>query len=259
MRRIVTFAILGFYLTACGGEPATDETPAEQSEQAESAPEPASSADATAAAQARADAEVAAVEAAALEAAAIVDATAPMAGWMGRTDGGEPLDDITVTPIEGGWRVDNGPAVVLWNAGLAAAGDYTLSATFRQLDSKGMVHGTGLVFGGNDLDGDGQVYTYFMVRGSGDYLLKNRRGAETFWIQPVEEWTHNAAVDTDEADGTNTNMLAVQFQGDEAIFRVNGTEVLRIPRGDLYSDGYVGVRLNHNLTIEVTDLRVIPG
>ena len=46
----------------------------------------------------------------------------------------------------------------------------------------------------------------------------------------------------------------------EAIFSINGTEVLRVPSGELdYTDGFYGVRMNHNLTIQFSDLTVTPG
>lgn len=204
-----------------------------------------------------ADAADAAPEPAPAEApAAAPAAEGPYAGWQVRTDDDVPPEGVAVTAIEGGWEVDVGPAVVLWNEARTAEGSYTLTATFEQLDSKGMVHGTGLVFGGSDMAGPDQAYTYFMVRGDGDYLVKTRSGESTAWVLPGGAWTGHEAVQADDADGRYTNELSVEVGDSETVFRVNGTEVHRAATADLPTDGLFGVRLNHNLTIRVTDLAV---
>lgn len=188
------------------------------------------------------------------------EASGPLAGWEGRTDGGQPLEEVGVTqPAEGGWQVDTGPAVVLWQDGMDASGEYRLSGTFHQVSSKGNPHGTGLVFGGSEMDGAGQVYTYFMVRGTGDFLVKTRTGDETFWAEPTEGWVAHDAVNQTDANDAYTNELAVEVGATEVAFFVNGTEVLRRPAEGLYTDGNYGVRLNHNLTIRFSDLAVEAG
>ncbi|MEK9502375.1 hypothetical protein WI372_15385 [Gemmatimonadota bacterium DH-20] len=206
------------------------------------------------------DAADTAPEPAAAEAPAPAPTTeGPYAGWQVRTDGDVPPEGVTVTAIDGGWEIDNGPAVVLWNEARTAEGSYTLTATFEQLDSKGMVHGTGLVFGGSDLDGPDQAYTYFMVRGDGDYLVKTRAGESTAWVLPSGAWTGHDSIQVDDADGRYTNELSVEVGDSETVFRVNGAEVHRAATADLPTDGLFGVRLNHNLTIRVTDLAVDGG
>ncbi len=183
-----------------------------------------------------------------------------LAGWSGRTDGDVPFEDVLVTEMENGaFQVDVGPAVVLWKDDLQAQGSYTLSGTFRQVSSKDHPHGTGLVFGGADLAEDGQVYTYFMVRGSGDFLVKTRTGDETFWAEPTDGWTPHEAVMQTDANDEFVNELAVEVTDTEVVFMVNGTEVLRRPADGLYVNGLYGVRANHNLTIQVSDLGITSG
>jgi hypothetical protein len=183
-----------------------------------------------------------------------------LAGWNGRTDGDVPFDDVLVTEMDGGtFQIDVGPAVVLWQDDRMAEGVYTLSGTFRQVSSKDHPHGTGLVFGGADMAGAGQVYTYFMVRGSGDFLVKTRTGDETFWAAPTEGWVSHEAVNQTDANDEFVNELAVQVTDAEVVFMVNGTEVLRRPAEGLYTDGMYGVRANHNLTIQVSGLTVTTG
>jgi len=189
----------------------------------------------------------------------VVEGGGELSGWEGRTDGDAPFDDVRVLAIDDGWQIDNGPAVALWQDDLTAMGSYTLSGTFHQVSSKGHPHGTGLVFGGTDLDGPGQAYTYFMVMGDGTYLVKNRDGDETSWVLPSGAWTADGAVNADDENGLYTNDLAVQVGETETAFMVNGTEVFRVANTEIHTDGTYGVRVNHNLTIEVRDLMVDAG
>jgi hypothetical protein len=213
------------------------------------------------------DAEAMADEADAMASEAGMDETlreieggGDLAGWNGRTDGDVPFDDVLVTEMDGGmFQIDVGPAVVLWQDDLVAEGAYTLSGTFHQVSSKDHPHGTGLVFGGADMAGDGQVYTYFMVRGSGDFLVKTRTGDETFWVEPTDGWVPHDAVSQTDANDEFVNELAVQVTDAEVVFMVNGTEVLRRPSEGIYTDGMYGVRANHNLTIQVSNLTVETG
>ncbi len=80
-------------------------------------------------------------------------------GWMARTDRGQNFDNIRFVEKDGGWDITVGPAVTLYRASDMASGEYTISANIEQLSSKGHGHGTGLIFGGKDLQGDDQVYT----------------------------------------------------------------------------------------------------
>ena len=177
----------------------------------------------------------------------------PLGGWYGRTDGDAPIDEVVVTREGEAWQIDNGPAVVLWHPGMDTSGDYTLSATFSQISGKGMVHGTGLVFGGSAIDGPDQGYTYFMIRGSGDFLVKTRQGEETFWVAPTDGWTPSDAINQTDENDQHTNDLAVQIEGDDAVFMINGTEVLRIAKSEILTDGLYGVRANHQMTVQFTD------
>ena len=235
MRRTMTAALLGIFLAACGG----GDTPEATADEAASGGDMAAMDD---------------------ESERQIEGGGELAGWHGRTDEDAPFDNVLVTSVgDAEWQVDNGPAVVLWQDGMAASGDYTLSGTFHQVSSKGHPHGTGLVFGGSEMDGAGQLSTYFMVRGSGDYLVKTRTGDETFWVQPTDGWVAHEAINTDDANGEYTNELGVQVMGDEVAFMINGTEVLRVPSEEVYTDGNYGVRMNHNLTIRFSDLGVVAG
>lgn len=176
------------------------------------------------------------------------------AGFEARTDQDRPMDNIRFEIKDGMYDISVGPAFVFYRPGDEATGSYTISSTITQTSSKGHAHGAGLIFGGADLQGEGQVYTYFLVRGDGNYLVKTRTGSETANVSP--RWAVHEAIDTDTEDGEATNVVSVRVGGDDVIFMVNGTEVYRAAASDLYTDGVYGIRLNHNLDMIISPVEV---
>jgi hypothetical protein len=176
-------------------------------------------------------------------------------GWLARTDGGQNFDNVRFEEEGSGWDISVGPAVVLYRPGDMATGDYTISATVEQLSSKGHAHGTGLIFGGKDIQEAGQVYSYFLVRGDGSYIIKTRTGDGT---AELVGWTQNEAIHASE-EAHMTNDVAVRVSGEDVIFLVNGTEVHRLKKADMYTDGVVGFRLNHNLDMHIDNFRINRG
>ncbi len=174
------------------------------------------------------------------------------AGWMARTDRGQDFDNIRFVEKGTGWDITVGPGVTLYRENDRATGNYTISATIEQLSSKGHGHGTGLIFGGKDMQGADQVYSYFLVRGDGSYIIKTRTGSSTTQIRG---WTKNAAISESEV-ANMTNEVAVSVADGNVIFTVNGTEVDRVPVADLYTDGIVGLRLNHNLDMHIDNFKI---
>jgi hypothetical protein len=49
--------------------------------------------------------------------------------------------------------------------------------------------------------------------------------------------------------------LGAQVQGDEVIFTVNGTEVTRVEKSKLHTDGMYGFRIGHNLDVDVDQVK----
>ncbi len=174
------------------------------------------------------------------------------AGWMARTDRGQNFDNIRLVEKGPGWDITVGPGVTLYREDDSATGSYTISATIEQLSSKGHGHGTGLIFGGKDLQTADQVYSYFLVRGDGSYIIKTRTGDDT---AEVRGWTKNAAINESEL-ANMTNEVAVRVANGNVIFMVNGTEVDRVPAADLYTEGIVGLRLNHNLDMHIDNFKI---
>lgn len=173
------------------------------------------------------------------------------AGWQARTDRGQPLDQLSFTASGRGFHAVMGPAAVLYDASQVKRGDYHVGYTFTQNKAPAHPESYGLFIGGADLAGAAQAYSYFLVRGTGEYFIATRKGAERTVIQ---EWTAHPAIQKQDAAGRQVNTLGAEVRGSEVIFTVNGTEIARRPKGEILTDGIAGLRINHNL-----DLQVDPG
>lgn len=183
-------------------------------------------------------------------------------GWelrLDRMDRGGP-DDVFFVDMEPGWHVTTGPATVLYHPDRTASGSYSVESEIFLFDPGERREGFGFFVGGQDLAGDGQAYTYFLIRRTGEYLVKRREGADTHVVQ---DWTaHDAIVSWDERgaeDATVKNVLSVEVGADDIAFFANGEELVRLPKDGLPTDGVVGLRVNHGLNLHVTSLEVEQG
>lgn len=154
------------------------------------------------------------------------------------------LTSIRYETKEGNWDVTTGPAHIIFAPRDSASGAYTVSATFSQLEAPQHPEAYGLFFGGRDLQGAGRAYTYFVVRGTGEFLIRVREGGKT---RDVTKWTANAALPKQDAAGKATYRLAARIGSDSVRFLVNDTQVAAARSGDLLTTGVAGLRVNHNL------------
>lgn len=173
------------------------------------------------------------------------------------TNAADPDDvpDVTITPVENGFRVNTGPAAVIWDADDTAAGEYTLSATFRLLEPSGHANYYGLVYGGGDLNAESQNYLYFLIAQNGNYIVKHRANSET--VHDIQGRTPHDAIRTPGADGTSVNELEVRVGAEQTEFVINGQVVFTASQSGMAgrTDGIYGVRINHQLPgVVVEDL-----
>jgi hypothetical protein len=174
-------------------------------------------------------------------------------GWNVRVDRDQPADDIMFHAMEDHFHARTGPAAVFYRDDWAHTGNYALSARFRQNRAPQHPEAYGLVIGGRDLAGAGQTYSYFLVRGTGEYFIATRDGAER---TIVTGWTRHDAIRPQDADsGVQTNVLGVRVEGNDVVFTVNGTEVESRPRAGLHTDGVAGFRINHRLDVRIDELQ----
>ena len=102
-------------------------------------------------------------------------------GWEARLDRGMDVDAVLNFRTMGSGvhatTAGRGGAI-FWQPGDTADGSYTISASFRQGEPSGHPNAYGLFFGGSDLSGDGQQYSYFVIRQDGQFLIRKRMGEE---------------------------------------------------------------------------------
>ncbi len=175
-------------------------------------------------------------------------------GWEHRLDFGGDVNDLLhfTTMGDGVHATTTGAGfAIFWQPESMAEGDFSISATFTQMERSGHANAYGMFLGGADLDADGQRYTYFMLRQGGEFLIKRRMGEE---LPTLIDWTAHDAVNDLDANGSSTNTLTVEAAGDTVRFLVNGAEVSSQPRSDVDTDGITGLRVTHMLNMHIGDL-----
>jgi hypothetical protein len=171
------------------------------------------------------------------------------AGWQARTDRNAPVSQLSFVAAGRGFHAVMGPAAVLYNPTMTRSGDYKVAYTFTQTKAPAHPEAYGLVLGGTDLAGANQAYSYFLVRGTGEYFIATRKGDQRTVIQ---NWIANPAIKKQDATtGAQTNVLGAEVRGDEVIFTINGAEIARRPKNEILTDGVVGFRVNHNLDVHI--------
>jgi hypothetical protein len=187
-----------------------------------------------------------------------LSAQAP-AGWKMRIDRSQSAQDpddrpdLTFMTMGKGFHVSGGPAGTFWNPSQTATGSYTLKGTFNLNKPSSHTNYYGLVFGGAELDGASQAYTYFVVAQNGTYMVRQRSGEST---SDVKARAAHEAVRQPDATGRSTNTLEVRVAGDMVSYVVNGTVVHSAPKGTMKTDGNVGFRVNHQLDVAVEGFEV---
>jgi len=153
----------------------------------------------------------------------------------------------------GSWEVTTGPAHIVFAARDTARGAYTASTSFTQLEAPRHPEGYGIFVGGRDLESRNRAYTYFLVRGNGEFLVKQRVGAKVTAVLP---WRSNPAVPKADSSGKASYRLAVHVDADSVHFLVNDQQVAALKAGTVATDGVAGLRINHNLHVTTAPIAI---
>ena len=165
--------------------------------------------------------------------------------------------DIKIMTMGNGFHVIGGPAGTYWDPKNTATGDYTVKATFNLMEPSNHTNYYGLVFGGSDLAGPNQAYTYFIVAQNGQFQIRTRMADKAMSVHPTGRGGQaHEAIKTPGADGQSTNMLEVRVAGDTVSYVVNGTVVHTTPKSAVRTDGIAGVRINHVLNVHVENFEI---
>ena len=186
------------------------------------------------------------------------------AGWKQRIDASteasdpDPAGQVKFMAIPGGFHTSNPQAAVFYHPSNTASGTYTLKGTFSQNARSSHVNYIGFVFGGKDLAGPMESYTYFLVAPQGGtFLIKQRTGAGPRDTKDVVARMQSPAIRQLDAGGKASNTLEVRVLADKIDYVVNGTVVTSTPKTGVNTDGVWGMRVNHALPdVSITDLSV---
>lgn len=181
-----------------------------------------------------------------------VQATALPTGWMSRKDR-PTAPDARFELMGTGVHVTSGAAAIYWNEKNKVTVPFTASATFTQMKAPTHPEAYGIFYMGSKLETPEQNYAYLLVRGDGKVMVKHRAGAE---VHTIMDWTDNAAVHKEDANGKATNTLSVVASADSTRLMVNGVQITAIGGSYAKADGIVGLRVNHNLDVHIDAITV---
>jgi hypothetical protein len=177
------------------------------------------------------------------------------AGWSARKDRAT-APDAKVVATGKRVHITSGAAAIYWQESVSPTVPFTASASFTQLKAPTHPEAYGLFLMGSKLEGPDQTYFYFLVRGDGKATLKHRAGPE---VHTVIDWTDNAAVHKQDASGKATNVLSVTAGTDSTRMMVNGVQFAALAASYAKVAGHLGLRVNHNLDVQVDDFTVKSG
>jgi hypothetical protein len=167
-------------------------------------------------------------------------------------------DKVVMAVMKPGFHVNTGPAAILFDSTMKASGDWRLEATLDLFDPGARAEGFGVFFGGRDLNSAAPHYSYALLRRDGKALLKVRDGATT---RTVRDWAANGVIPTWKGGPAGTSVkypLVVEAKGARVTMWIGATQVLDAPRSELPTDGVVGLRINHALSLHVESVKVTP-
>ena len=177
-------------------------------------------------------------------------------GWEARLDRGTDASPVlNFQTMGGGFHATTSGrgAAIFWRPSDTHMGNFTISASFTQMEPSDHPNAYGLFFGGSNLSADNQRYSYFVIREGGEYLIKKRMGSQT---PDVVSWTSHSAVKDLDAKGRATNVLSVEVGSSRVRFLVNGMEVSSQPRSAVDIGGISGLRVNHQLNVHIGDVKL---
>jgi hypothetical protein len=171
--------------------------------------------------------------------------------WKARLDSPDAkLDGVKFENTGIGFHITSGPAGIYYSP-QAPTGKFQTQATFTQLKPSSHPEAYGLFIGGTDLQGANPKYTYFIIRQDGKFMIKRRAGAQT---PAVVDWTDSPAIKKADAAGKMSNALTIDVGQDNVRFLINNTEVSTQPIAQVDTKGSTGLRINHNLDVQVEGL-----
>ena len=161
---------------------------------------------------------------------------------------------MKITPMGGGLHFQSGPAGIYYKAADKKTGAYTVSASFTQVEPAAHPEAYGLFIGGAGLDGADQKYTLFRRPPGRQVPVKKRAGTAT---PTVTAWTENARREEgrrvrqdDQYAVDRRRQRQGQLPGRTA------PKCRSAPIDQVDASGIAGLRVNHNLNVQVEGFSV---
>jgi hypothetical protein len=191
------------------------------------------------------------------------------AGWTlrfdpARTRPGAPprpapeLTAVNFITMGSGYHITTGPAAIYYMPKDVAKGNFKVSATFAQ--RKTLSHEAyGMFIGGSNLQDSTQNYLYFVVRPVDGMVQISHRSSNAAPKTLVPYFASDAVNKDDPTDGHATNKLGFKVDGDHVDFLVNDKVVKTLKKSELdgaNTDGLVGLRVNHNSDLHISDYKL---
>ncbi len=181
-------------------------------------------------------------------------------GFMARVDsnpGQTPgnIAEAKYTRAGDMWDVVTGPHHITWAPGDTASGSYTAMARLQQVEPTGTGHreAYGIFVGGTNLNQSSQRYLYFVVGGTGEYMISRRDSTKSTALKP---WTASPLVPKADSAGKADYTLAIHVAADTVHFLVNTKVVAALPKAGLPTNGVAGTRIGHSLHVMIQPVRI---
>lgn len=187
-------------------------------------------------------------------------------GWEVRLDrpsedvviGSKPdSSDIYFVNMTPGWHITTGPAGIYYHPANTASGSFTIQTELHLFNpGERNREAFGLFWGGQNLQDEDQAYYYFLIRNTGEFLIKKRKGEETELIQ---NWSASDAIEIydNPEESSVLNTLAVSISDASISFLINDAEVASINNEGMENNGIFGLRVNHSINLHVSDLSLM--
>jgi hypothetical protein len=181
-------------------------------------------------------------------------------GWAGRVDARESqrgltLNDAKFVTAGDAFRVTTGPAVTYWSTQHSASGDYTVRATFTELEYMALnphPHPYGIVIAGNAMGTDAESYLYCAAYGNGNFIVRGF-GPAPFQLNGPRGEAHDAVNRAAGPGEPVTQEIAMHVRDGRVECEINGTVVASYARDEVVADGRLrstdgtfGIRFGHN-------------
>lgn len=149
-----------------------------------------------------------------------------------------------------GWHITTKPGVVVYNPAHTGSGLFRLQSQAFLFPGDSQEE-YGVFIGGRDLEPGSAMpsYTAFVARRDGRIAVLKRQGTTT---TPLVDWTVNTAAVAHPGEGTAKNIFKVDVLAAEVVFSVNDTEVARLPKAQVTTDGLFGLRAGAHMNLHVS-------